>query len=78
MNLFQMTSKILCKLTHDKLVYQNKFHNFWSYTVTYKNYGNYIYQLTEQFSSHSKSIVNQYFIFFLNNIHHIEVTQKFS
>ena len=35
--------KILCKLPHDKLVYQNKFHNFWNYIVAYKNHGNCIY-----------------------------------
>ena len=43
MNLFQMTSNFFCKLPYVKLVYQNKFHNFWNYTVAYKNHGNYIY-----------------------------------
>ena len=44
--------KILCKLPHDKLVYQNKFHNFWNYTVAYKNYGNCIYQLIDWIFEH--------------------------
>ena len=70
--------KLLCKLPHDKLVYQNKFHNFWNYSVAYKNPGNCIYQLMDWIFEHYKFIQISSFIFLNHNRACTEATQKIS
>ena len=70
--------QILCKLPHDKLVYQNKFHNFWNYTVAYKNHGNCIYQLMDRIFEHKKFIQISYFKFLNHTRACTEDTQNFS
>ena len=59
-------------------MYQNKFHNFWSYIVTYKNHGNCIFQLMDWIFEHSKFIQISSFKILTHTRSCTEATQNFS
>jgi hypothetical protein len=57
---------------------QNKFHNFWIFTLAYKNYRSCISYLKEIILNHTKTINFSSFIIFLDTHHHEEAAQKIS